>query len=78
MLALIDTVKDTVVCSHTNGGELYHLDIGQAIAKTSNEGGDCRIIPKIAEILIGEARSLYLNESDLEVDKISKSQITIR
>jgi hypothetical protein len=51
---------------------LYHLGIGQAIAKSTlsnaNESRDSRIFEEMAMILIEEAKSLYLNESDLEVE----------
>jgi hypothetical protein len=67
-----ESLSDTVLCLHANAGKLYHLGIGQAIAKSTlsnaNESRDHRIFSEIAMILIGEAKSLYLNESDLEVD----------
>lgn len=67
-----DSLSDTIVCLRANAGKLYHLGIGQAIAKSTlsnaNESRDCRIFSEIAMILIEEAKSLYLNDSDLEVD----------
>jgi len=55
-----------------NAGKLYHLGIGEAIAKSTlsnaNEGRDSRIFSDMAMTLIEEAKVLYLNESDLEVD----------
>jgi hypothetical protein len=67
-----ESLSDTVLCLHANAGKLYHLGIGQAIAKSTlsnaNESRDHRIFSEIAMILIEEAKSLYLNESDLEVD----------
>src|SRR5580700_2485104 len=67
-----ESLSDTVLCLHANAGKLYHLGIGQAIAKSTlsnaNESRDHRIFSEIAMILIGEAKSLYLNETDLEVD----------
>ena len=67
-----ESLSDTIVCLQANVGKLYHLGIGQAIAKSTlsnaNESRDCRIFSEIAMILIEQAKSLYLNESDLEVD----------
>lgn len=67
-----ESLSDTIVCLRANAGKLYHLGIGQAIAKSTlsnaNESRDCRIFSEVAMILIEEAKSLYLMESDLEVD----------
>lgn len=67
-----ESLSDTIVCLHANVSKLYHLGIGQAIAKSTlskaNEKRDCRIFSEMAMILIDEAKSLYLKENDLEVD----------
>lgn len=67
-----ESLSDTIICLRANAGKLYHLGIGQAITKSTlsnaNAGRDYRIFSEIAMILIEEAKSLYLNESDLEVD----------
>ena len=67
-----ESLSDTIVCLRANTGKLYHLGIGQAIAKSTlskaNENRDCRIFSEMAMILIEEAKSLYLKDSDLEVD----------
>ena len=67
-----ESLSDTIVCLQANVGKLYHLGIGQAIAKSTlsnaNESRDCRIFSEIAMILIEQAKSFYLNESNLEVD----------
>ena len=67
-----DSLSDTIVCLRANAGKLYHLGIGQAIAKSTlsnaNESRDHRIFSDMAMTLIEEAKALYLNESDLEVD----------
>lgn len=67
-----ESLSDTIVCLRANAGKLYHLGIGQAITKSTlsnaNAGRDYRIFSEIAMILIEEAKSLYLNESDLEAD----------
>jgi Transposase DDE domain/Domain of unknown function (DUF4372) len=67
-----ESLSDTILCLRANAGKLYHLGIGQAIAKSTlsnaNESRDYKIFSDIAMVLIEEAKSLYLNESDLEVD----------
>ncbi|MEI9807649.1 MAG: DUF4372 domain-containing protein [Bacteroidota bacterium] len=67
-----ESLSDTIVCLRANAGKLYHLGIGQVITKSTlsnaNAGRDYRIFSEIAMILIEEAKLLYLNESDLEVD----------
>lgn len=67
-----ESLSDTIVCLRANAGKLYHLGIGQVIAKSTlskaNENRDCRIFSEMAMILIEEAKSLYLKDSDLEVD----------
>ena len=67
-----ESLSDTIVCLRANAAKLYHLGIGQAITKSTlsnaNAGRDYRIFSEIAMILIEEAKSLYLNQSDLEVD----------
>jgi len=67
-----ESLSDAIVCLRANASKLYHLGIGQAITKSTlsnaNAGRDYRIFSEIAMILIEEAKSLYLNECDLEVD----------
>jgi len=67
-----ESLSDTILCLRANAGKLYHLGIGQAIAKSTlsnaNESRDSRIFEEMAMILIEEAKSLYLNESDLEIE----------
>jgi hypothetical protein len=67
-----ESLSDTILCLRANAGKLYHLGIGQVIAKSTlsnaNESRDCRIFSEMAMILIQEAKSLYLEDSDLEVD----------
>ena len=67
-----ESLSDTILCLRANAGKLYHLGIGHAIAKSTlsnaNESRDYKIFADMAMVLIEEAKSLYLNESDLEVD----------
>lgn len=67
-----ESLSDTIVCLRANAGKLYHLGIGQAITKSTlsnaNASRDYKVFSDLAVILIQEAKSLYLNESELEVD----------
>lgn len=67
-----ESLSDTILCLQANAGKLYHLGIGQAIVKSTlskaNENRDARIFSDMAAVLIEEAKSLYLGESELEVD----------
>lgn len=67
-----ESLSETILCLRANAGKLYHLGIGQAIAKSTlsnaNERRASRIFEEMAMILIEEAKSLYLTERDLEVE----------
>src|SRR5690606_32518164 len=66
-----ESLSDTILCLEANAGKLYHLGIGQAIAKSTlskaNENRDSRIFSDVAAWLIEHAKQLYLNESNLDV-----------
>ena len=67
-----ESLSDTIICLQANADKLYHMGIGQAIVKSTlsnaNENRDHRIFAEMAMILIEQAKTLYLNESDLEID----------
>lgn len=67
-----ESLSDTILCLEANAGKLYHLGIGQAIAKSTlskaNENRDSRIFSDMAIRLIEQAKSLYINEVSLDVD----------
>lgn len=69
-----ESLSDTILCLKVNANKLYHIGIGEAIVKSTlsnaNESRDWRIFSDFAWILIKEAKSLYLNDSnlDLEID----------
>jgi hypothetical protein len=69
-----ESLSDTILCLKVNANKLYHIGIGEAIVKstlsTANENRDWRIFSDFAWILIKEAKSLYLNDNnlDLEID----------
>ncbi len=66
-----ESLSDTILCLKANENKLYHLGIGEAIAKstlsTANENRDWRIFADFAWVLIKEAQSLYAGEKDLEL-----------
>jgi hypothetical protein len=67
-----ESLSDTIICLRSNINKLYHIGIPEIISKTTlsraNENRDWRIYSDLAQLLIKEAKKLYLNESDLEVD----------
>ncbi|GAC1420242.1 MAG: hypothetical protein NVS1B13_11400 [Flavisolibacter sp.] len=69
-----ESLSDTILCLKVNANKLYHVSIGEAIVKSTlsnaNESRDWRIFSDFAWILIKEAKALYLNDNnlDLEID----------
>ena len=66
-----ESLSDTLLCLKANSGKLYHLGIGNIIAKSTlskaNENRSCQIYEDLAMLLIKEAKGLYLLDTDLEV-----------
>ncbi len=67
-----ESLSDTILCIQANSKKLYHLGIGSAISKSTlskaNENRNWQIYRDFALILIAQAKVLYKNESQLEVD----------
>ncbi len=67
-----ESLSDTILCIQANSKKLYHLGIGSAISKSTlskaNENRDWRIYRDFALMLIEQAKVLYKNDSQLEVD----------
>jgi hypothetical protein len=69
-----ESLRDVVICLNAQESRLYHLGFGSKVSKStlasSNENRNWRIYRDLAQILIREARKLYLNneEFDLSVD----------
>jgi hypothetical protein len=67
-----ESLSDTIMCLVANEQKLYHLGIGEAIAKSTlskaNENRDWHIYADLAMLLIGEAKKLYINDSELDVN----------
>lgn len=67
-----ESLNDTMLCLSANQQKLYHLGIGDTIAKSTlskaNENRNWQIYADLACLLIKEAKRLYVNDSDLEID----------
>ena len=67
-----ESLSDTVVCLNANANKLYHLGIGETVVLSTvsraNENRSHLIYQQLAMLLIGEAKRLYVGESDLEVE----------
>ena len=66
-----ESLSDTVMCLKANAGKMYHLGIGEVVAKSTltkaNENRSYRIYQDLAMLLIKEAKQLYYGDSDLDV-----------
>ncbi|MBU3715202.1 MAG: DUF4372 domain-containing protein, partial [Ferruginibacter sp.] len=67
-----ESLSDTILCLSANSQKLYHVGIGNSIAKSTlskaNENRNCKIYHDLAMLLIKEAQQLYVNDSDLELE----------
>ena len=67
-----ESLSDTILCLRANSKKLYHIGIGEEIAKstlsTANENRDWHIYADFTWILIREAKQLYAGESENEID----------
>lgn len=67
-----ESLSDTILCIHANSRKLYHLGIGSAISKSTlskaNENRDWRIYQDFALLLIDQAKALYKDDNQLEID----------
>ena len=61
-----ESLRDIEVCLAAQAGKLYHMGIGEAVARSTladaNESRDWRIYFKLAQRLIVKARALYVGE----------------
>ncbi len=66
-----ESISDTIMCLKANAGKMYHMGIGEVVAKstltTANENRSYRIYSDLAMLLIKEAKQLYLGDDQLEV-----------
>ena len=67
-----ESLSDTVLCIKANEKKLYHLGIGQSISKSTlskaNENRDWRIYQDFAQLLIAEAKELYKEDNQLDIE----------
>jgi transposase len=67
-----ESLRDIVVCLQSHKKILYHLGFRSYISRSTvadaNERRDWRIYRDLAQILIKEARKLYVNDSDFNLD----------
>jgi hypothetical protein len=67
-----ESLSDTLICLKANAGKMYHLGIGEVVAKSTlskaNENRSYRIYEDLAMLLIAEAKQLYLGDSNLEIE----------
>lgn len=66
-----ESLSDTILCLKANSDKMYHLGIGEVVAKstlsTANENRSYRIYSGLANILMVEAKKLYFGHNDLEL-----------
>jgi hypothetical protein len=67
-----ESMSDTLLCLKLNSDKLYHLGIGKAINKSTlsrtNENRDWRIYQDYALKLIDQAKKMYEDDNQLEVN----------
>ena len=66
-----ESLSDTIMCLKANAGKMYHLGVGEVVAKSTltkaNENRSYLIYQELAMLLIREAKQLYLTDDELEV-----------
>ena len=66
-----ESLSDTMMCLKANAAKMYHMGIGEVVAKstltTANENRSHLIYAELAMLLIKEAKQLYLGDDALEV-----------
>jgi hypothetical protein len=66
-----ESLSDTILCLKANADKMYHLGMGNVVAKSTlsvaNENRSYRIYYDLAMLLIKQAKELYIGDSDLEV-----------
>ncbi len=78
-LSYQESLRSITVCIRSQGEKLYHLGFSSLVAKTTlakaNEKRDWRIYRDLAEILIKEARKLYCDDKEFDLDLASACYI---
>jgi len=67
-----ESLRDIEACLQAVSGKLYHCGIRSKVAKSTlaywNETRDWRIYADFAQVLISEARGLYVTDNDFKLD----------
>ena len=67
-----ESLRDTVICLQSHQSKNYHLGITNGVKRSTfaeaNENRDYRIYKEFAELLIVQARNLYQDINDTELD----------
>jgi hypothetical protein len=67
-----ESLRDIEACLQAVSGKLYHCGIRSKVAKSTlaywNETRDWRIYADFAQVLISEARKLYVSENEFKLD----------
>jgi transposase len=71
-LSYRESLRDVVVCLHAQRAKLYHLGFRSKIVRPTlaraNEKRDWRIYRDFAQILIGKARQLYIDDKEFSLN----------
>src|SRR5690606_13649186 len=67
-----ESISDTMLCLKANTDKMYHLGIGKKVVGVStitraNETRSYLIYQELAMLLIKEAKQLYLNDDELDI-----------
>ena len=66
-----ESLSDTILCLKANADKMYHVGIGEVVAKstlsTANENRSYLIYEQLGMMLIQEAKQWYLKDNDLGV-----------
>lgn len=67
-----ESLSDTILCLKANADKMYHLGIGDVVAKstlsTANENRSYLIYYDLAMLLIKQAKQLYLGDNNLDIE----------
>ena len=67
-----ESIRDTLICLKANADKLYHMGIGNVVSVSTltraNENRSSQIYEDLAMLLIKEAKQLYLNDNNIDVN----------
>ena len=66
-----ESISDTMLCLRANSSKMYHIGIGEVVALSTitraNESRSYKIYEELALMLIKEAKTLYIDENNLDI-----------